>query len=462
MEHRSVAVIGGGISGLVAAERASARGAEVVVVEAGPSLGGQVEAVQVGDRWIDVGAESLHVSAPPVRELLRRLGLADRLETAAPSSAWIWVSHGMHRVPDGVGPVGPTRIGPVLKSRVLSTAGMVRAAFEPLARRRPPDEDISVGEFVTHRFGHQVTERFVDPLLGTLHSGDVNRLSLQAVAPQVATLAEHHRSLLLAHRARRDAPRPSFGTFPEGLPELIHRLAGVSGADIRLSTRVIGLEPTAQGWRVLGEAGSIAEVGAVILAVPGPVAATLLPPGLEIAAELLRRVRTASVATAIASYPIEAVAGLPAFEATGLLVPSGAGLTLKAATFLSRKWPHLELPDQVIVRLAAGRAGDTVVSDLDDEELVGRMHGDLAEITGLEAPPTEVHLRRWWEALPQLEVGHLGRVAALREHLRRDHPGLVLAGASHDGPGLASCIRSGEHAAVEVHQHLGGVVGVAG
>jgi protoporphyrinogen/coproporphyrinogen III oxidase len=463
MEHRSVAVIGGGVTGLVAAERLTARGTRVVLFEASGRLGGQVEAVRVAEHWVDVGAESLHTSAPPVRELLRRLGLVDRLVTAAPSSAWIWVRQGMHRLPDGVGPVGPTKLGPVLRSRVLSASGMVRAAIEPLARRHTEGDDVSVGDFITQRFGHQVTERFVDPLLGNLHSGDVNRLSLQAVAPQVASLAEHHRSILLAHRARRDAPSPSFGTFPDGLPELVRRLAQVSGAEIHLSTPVGRLEPVEGRWRVVGPSGDVlAEVDGVVVAVPGQVASTILPTGLDAVATMLRGVRTASVATAIVSYPVEAVSGLPAFDATGLLVPSGAGLTLKAATFLSRKWPHLESAERVLVRLAAGRLGDGAVAELPDDELIRRMHSDFATITGLSLAPTEVHMRRWREALPQLEVGHLGRVAQARSVLRDRHPGLVLAGASQDGPGLASCVRSGEQAAAEIGGMLAAAVGVAG
>ena len=463
MEHRSVAVIGGGVTGLVAAERLTARGAQVVVFDAADRLGGQVETVRVADRWVDVGAESLHTSAPAVRELLRRLGMVDRLVTAAPSSAWIWVRQAMHRVPDGVGPVGPTKLGPVLRSGVLSASGMVRAAIEPIARRHRDGDDVSVGDFITRRFGHQVTERFVDPLLGNLHSGDVNRLSLQAVAPQVASLAEHHRSILLAHRARRDAPSPHFGTFPEGLQELVGRLAQVSGAEIHLSAPVWKLVPSGRRWRVMGSPDDVlAEVDAVVVAVPGQVASAILPPELGSVATVLRGVRTASVATAIVPYPVDSVSGLPAFDATGLLVPSGAGLTLKAATFLSRKWPHLDPADRVLVRLAAGRLGDGAVTELSDDELIGRMLGDFAAITGVSVAPSEVRLRRWREALPQLEVGHLGRVAQAREVLRDRHPGLVLAGAAPDGPGLAACIRSGEQAAAEIGHLLAAASGVAG
>jgi protoporphyrinogen/coproporphyrinogen III oxidase len=401
----------------------------------------------VAGRIVDVGAESLHVGAPPIRELIRLLGLTDRLVVAEPSSAWIWAREGLHRVPAGVGPAGPTRLGPILRSRLLSTSGLVRAAVEPLTRRTSTTDDLSVGDFITRRFGRQVTERFVDPMLGTLHSGDVSRLSLHAVAPHVAGIAAEHRSIVMAHRARQAAPPPSFATLVDGLPALVDRLVAISGATVHVATRVRAVVPVGARWRIEGDDGTLAEADAVVLAVPARIAAQLLAPIMAEAAEQIGAVRTASVATVVAAYPREAMASSAASGCTGLLVPSSEGRLLKAATFLSAKWRHLDHPDRFLVRLAAGRAGQSVVVGLDDTRLAERLHDDLADIAGVREAPVEVHVERWHNAMPQLEVGHLERLAAVRRELAERHPTLVLAGASYDGPGLAACVRSGDQAA---------------
>ena len=62
-------------------------------------------------------------------------------------------------------------------------------------------------------------------------------------------------------------------------------------------------------------------------------------------------------------------------------------------------------------------------------------------------------MHRWPRALPQLEVGHLGRIAMARSLLSR-RPGVVLAGASCDGIGVAACITSGNQAATDALAHL--------
>jgi oxygen-dependent protoporphyrinogen oxidase len=60
-----------------------------------------------------------------------------------------------------------------------------------------------------------------------------------------------------------------------------------------------------------------------------------------------------------------------------------------------------------------------------------------------------VEVVRWADALPQLEVGHLARVAEVRRQVATVG-GLVLAGASYDGVGIAACISSGGQAAADV------------
>ena len=55
--------------------------------------------------------------------------------------------------------------------------------------------------------------------------------------------------------------------------------------------------------------------------------------------------------------------------------------------------------------------------------------------------------------MAQLQVGHRGRLAAIRDALAA-HPGVAIAGGPYDGIGLAACIASGQRAAEELFAHL--------
>lgn len=477
-----VVVVGAGVSGLLAARRLAQAGVDVVVVDAQRRLGGQIETRDVAGVPVDVGAEALHLSTPATAALVDELDLRASMVASRAGSSWLWTPTGLKPLPAGVGPAGPTRLRPVLSSRVMSAPGLLRAGLEPLAARvagpadLSPGHDEAVGAFVARRFGGQVVDRFVDPLLGSLHAGDVHTLSLRACAPSLAPAAREGRSLLAAARRRQGhaGARPvaamSFVTWRPGLSALVDRLAATPGVTIRRGRAVTALVDAAGAhgrprYRLdlaappgsAGSAGDAVEADAVVLAVPNPAAAALLRPHVPAAATRLDATVRASVATLVLGYPRHVVAALPAFRGTGLLVPSGTGSLLKAATFLSRKWPHLSDGDTYYVRLSAGRAGSDTLAGLDDDDLLDVLRRDLRAFIGLDVAPRHVAIRRWPHAMPQLTVGHPDRVAATRADLAVALPGVALAGASYDGIGLASCLASAERAAATVLDALAAV-----
>jgi hypothetical protein len=185
---------------------------------------------------------------------------------------------------------------------------------------------------------------------------------------------------------------------------------------------VTALVPTGGHDEVRGPAGASVTADAVVLAVGAAVAARLLRPLDARVAELLGQQETASVATAILTYRRGEVREGALGDGTGLLVPAGTGRTLKAATVLSRRWPHLDDDRSVRLRVSVGRAGEERLAWLGDHELLHELRRDLAELTGLTATPTEVTLQRWPETMPQLVVGHRDAVAEARQRLRGGTP----------------------------------------
>lgn len=453
--HTAV-VVGGGITGLVAARRLALSGLRVTLVEGGARLGGQVHTVDFAGRAVDVGAEALHLGAPSVRRLLDELGLTDDVVTSRPGASLLWVGGRLRPLPAGVGPAGPTRLRPVLSSGVMSLRGLGRAGLEPLATQFMPalaaDADTSVGGFLAARFGREVTDRLVDPLLGSLHAGDIEQLSLRACVPSLVGPASERRSIILRRRgpARAGGSSLTFASFTGGLRVLVDRLVAGCDVDVRMGLRAVGLDRVDGQLCLQLSGGEHLDADAVVLAVPSAAALGLLDGAAPMAARRLEQTRSARVATTLMSFDRRATEPLRAFRGTGLLVPSSSGLLLKAMTHLSRKWPQLDDGKTTLVRVSAGRSGDATIDRLDDDALVPRLRAELEQLTGLTATPDAVHVQRWTDGLPQLTVGHRARIQTARDDLARELPGAVLAGASYDGIGLAACISSAEAAASAV------------
>jgi oxygen-dependent protoporphyrinogen oxidase len=235
-----------------------------------------------------------------------------------------------------------------------------------------------------------------------------------------------------------------FATVDGGLERLVTATSASARAEIRLGMTVRELRQTPYGWEVI--AGPVPDpikitADAVILAVPAKPAAELLRGVEPQAAAALSGVAYASVA--LAAFAFDQI-DLP--ERSGFLTPASEGKTVKAATFASKKWPHLGRRFQ-IVRVSMGRLGEEALLQYDDTTLAKTALRELGEHLGQRLPePVEQRIDRWGGALPQYSPGHGARIAAAREALAA-HPNIAIAGAAVDGVGIAACIASGQQAA---------------
>jgi oxygen-dependent protoporphyrinogen oxidase len=142
--------------------------------------------------------------------------------------------------------------------------------------------------------------------------------------------------------------------------------------------------------------------------------------------------------------------GVP-LDASGFLVAQTDPLpTLTACSWASAKWAHLDDPEVAILRVSAGKFGDTHALELDDPSLVEALGLDLDTTMGIDGPPLAWRVTRWIDALPQFTPGHPARVARWRAAVAANAPGIHLAGAAYDGLGLPACIRQGRRAALSV------------
>ncbi|MBK9180355.1 MAG: protoporphyrinogen oxidase [Acidimicrobiales bacterium] len=471
--RRHVVVVGGGVTGLAAAH--ALRGGDdppaVTVLEASGRLGGKILTTPVDGIAVDAGPDSVLARVPWGVDLLRELGLGDELVSPVQGSAYVFTRGRLRRIPEGLVLGVPADLASLARSGVLSPAGVARAGLDlvlPRSRFYGPDAD-SVGAVVRARFGREVAERLVDPLLGGINAGDADRLSLRASAPQLGAVASGSRSLLLALRAQQRAQRaaatatggaaPVFVTLPGGLGRLIDALAlRLRGAKVALDHPVERVErDPASGTYVVHTAGpNRRRVGAdaVVLATPAPAAAAVLRDIAPAPAARLAAVPYSSVALVTLALPSSAV-GHP-LDASGLLVPRREGLLVTACSFGSSKWAHWARPGRVLLRVSAGRYGDERALALDDGALVDALLADLRTMLGLTGRPDEARVTRWERSFPQYEPGHLDRVAVLEAELREAAPGVALAGAAYRGVGIPACIRQGREAATAVAAHLAG------
>ena len=451
-----LAVVGGGISGLAAAWEGHRRGASVAVLEAGPEPGGKLRTSPLAGVAVDEAADAFLARVPEAVALCDELGLAPELVSPATGAAYVWWDGALRRLPAEQLLGVPTDLDAVAASGLLSPEAVARARLDLTLPDDRPDGDESVGALIRRRLGDDVLDRLVAPLVGSIYAGDIDRLSLQVSAAQIAAARDHDPgdpSLVRAAAALRaqavETGRPVFLAPAGGMGRLPEALRAALGDAVRTGAPVAGIAAgSGGGWRLdLGPgAGEPVTAGAVVLATPAFVAAPLLAPLAPDAAGWLAGIDHASVALIALAVPRGAVDG--PLDGSGFLVPRSAGLTMTACSWVSSKWPHRGAdPDTVLLRASVGRDGDDRAETLDDDALVGAVLADLATTMGLRAAPAEVRISRWPRSFPQPRPGHLAGAAAAAGDVARRAPRLAITGAWAGGVGVPACIRGARAAA---------------
>lgn len=479
--ERHVVVVGGGIAGLAAAHALLMRGRSsegpaprVTLIEAEQRLGGQVRSEPIASHRLDVGAESLMTRTPAAIELCRELGLEEELVAPSQSAMFVWARGRLRPLPPGILGGMPQGTWPLLRSGILSPAGVARAALDLLLPASRIDGDCSVAELVRPRLGSQVLDRLIDPLLGTIYAADCEALSAQSTAPQILKAAGESRSLIRGLRAAAGAQRgspaagrpsqdagkrgrpggaPPFVSLPGGLGRIVERLVeSLDGAELRRGVRAERLQRSADGRYLLRVSGGEQLLSdGVVLATPAGQTASVLDELCAPAAAGLRAIDYASTVVVTMRYP--ASAAQRPLEWAGMMVPRSERRLLGALTAMSAKWPHLAADGEIWLRCSVTRRSAVAALELEDAEIVGRLAAELREALGLRGGPLEAHVTRWRRSLPLYQPGHSSRVTEIEAHLR-PLPALALAGAAYKGIGVPQCIQQGREAAQRVLSEL--------
>jgi oxygen-dependent protoporphyrinogen oxidase len=443
-------VVGAGITGLAAAYEWRRRRPddEIVVLEAGDRVGGKLRRIRLAGHWYDTGPEAMLARVPEAVRLVEQLGMGGSLVAPATTQASVVLPDGRHPLPAGT-VLGVPASADDLEG-FLSPDGLARVRAEAALPPVSVDGDVGVGVLLRERLGDEVVDRLVEPLLGGVYAGRADELSLTATMPALAAQLPRTGSVLAAAtaardagaRSRGDADGPVFVTVQDGIGALPEALVAAARADVRLGTPAHGLRRAGGGFEL--SVGPAARPGtltadALIVTAPAQKAARLLASVAPAAVEPLGGIPYASMAVvAMAFRPQEVAAG------SGLLIPPVTGRLVKGVTVSSSKWPHLA--GQLLVRASVGRFRDEEQLQRDDDDLTAAVVADVADLLGLADPaPVQTALQRWGGGLPQYQVGHPARVAAIRSAVA-ELPGLAIAGAAFEGVGVPACIRDAHRA----------------
>jgi oxygen-dependent protoporphyrinogen oxidase len=427
----------------------------VRLLEATSRLGGTIATERVDGFLIEAGPDSFLSEKPWALALIKRLGIIDRVVGTDERFRRTFIVHrgALHPIPEGFHLLAPAKLWPLLTSRLFSTPGKLRMAMDLILPKGSPRADESLASLVTRRLGREALERVAQPVVAGIYAADPDQLSVAATMPRFLAMEQKERSLILAlwRAARRQPEKTStprwslFLTFINGMEELVHALTErLPSGSAQFNRDVIALERQAERWDIRMADGSSLTADGVVLAAHAPQSAKIISRLDPELADLLDGIPHSSSVTISLGYRR---ADVPhPLDGFGFVVPRIENRSILACTFSSVKYPARAPDGYVLLRAFLGGALHESVLEQDESSLLNTARVELASLLGVTAEPVLSRVHRHPVALPQYRVGHLERIAAIEERLRKQGA-LALAGSSYRGVGIADCIRSGEEAA---------------
>lgn len=457
----AIAVIGGGISGLAAANRlAELRPAwSVTLFDAADQLGGVLRTHRQDGYLLEQAADNFlrGPTAPWAVDLCQRIGFADQLIPTNEQfrGAKICWRGRMYPVPAGFQLMAPARLTPLLTSGLLSPWGKLRMICEPLIRERTDAGEESLAAFATRRLGREAFQRLVEPLVAGIYTADPAQLSVHAALPQMVQLVQDHGSLYrgMQHRRKKSSQeaksrgaRYSLFVAPKhGMSSLIDALVGrLSQTTFRSGCRVSDVRVAGEtGWKLTTPEAS-ADFDGVVVATPTHVSAQLLQASMPRLTDELQSIPHASSAVVCVAYAKQDI-GRP-LEAFGCVIPSLERRKILAISCPSLKFPGRAPDGMELFRVFVGGVLQPELVDQSDEQLVSLVRRELQELLAVKATPEICRVFRWRQAMPQYVVGHLDRLRRIGQLMPATGT-LQLASNGFSGVGIPQCVHEGETAA---------------
>ncbi len=499
-----IAILGGGIAGLAAAyeleqRRKAGDALDWHLYERSARLGGTVQTTRhqtaEGEYILEGGPDAWVTEKPWARLLAEELGLGAEMIPSNDEGkiTYVWVEGELIAMPARMRMMVPEDLDTLDASPLFSEEA--KKAYAREVQRADelkagiPAEDESVASFVARHFGTEVLDKIGAPLLSGVFGGDVARLSVHAVLAGFVAMEAEHGSLILALQAQRrergTAPQQTtFTSLRRGMGSLVDALVAALPAErLHTETQTTALRRNGRGeWLVRFAASDLSSCAIgyvpfddVLLATPIDTTRALLN-DIDVEAAALLPQDASSAVLATFCWPAAVAQSFAIPPGFGFLVPQFApqlvpqlapqlapqeGATravrpkLLAGTFTTQKFADRAPAGARVVRVFfGGTAADALLAQADAAITREAWRELLAVLPGLPAPdPALTTVSRWPRSLPQYEVGHKQRMAALETRVAAwGH--MYLLGNGFRGVGVPDLIRDARAAARSIADTL--------
>ena len=443
--ERKIGIIGGGISGLVAAFLLKKKGCKIVLFEKSGRVGGNIQTVEIDGFKVEYAPNSL-LKSPRLVDLIRELGLDAEVLAANTANKKRYVLR------DGKLKSLPMSIAKMAADNYFSAKAKLRLLREPFVKSKSPQGE-SVAEFFERRLGREIVERAADPFIAGIYAGNPENLSIRAAFPRLYELEKKYGSLLIgslreqSEKTDKDFPRTF--SFVNGVQTLTDKLAESLSDSVKTNTKVKQIEKLSDGkWLIKTDSDEII-FDALIISTPAESAANLIENLDANLSEQLKQIYYPPVAMVFFGVKKQSLA--QDLDGFGFLIPSAEKRKILGTIWNSAVFENRAPDDSHLLTTFVGGARNAELFEKSDEEIFEIVFDELKGILGLRVKPEFTHIKRWRKAIPQYLLGYEGVENGIEE-FEDKNKGIHFCSNFYKGISVGDCVKNAYALAEEIYK----------
>jgi oxygen-dependent protoporphyrinogen oxidase len=440
-----VVIIGAGLTGLVAAHYLRKKGISVKIVEKNNRAGGVIQTIKEQGFTMEAGPNTGVVSQPEIMELFDDLQEYCSIEIANPKAKkrLIWKDGKWHPLPSG--------LFQAITTPLFSAYDKLRILGEPF-RKKGTNPDESIADLVLRRMGKSYLNYAVDPFISGIYAGDPAHLVTRFALPKLYQLEQNYGSFIGGSIKKSSEPKDERSkratrevfSAKGGLQNLINALVKSIGKEnIFLNCNQITVTPDNKLFNLtLFKNGITVTLTSekVISTTGGKEVESLFPFIDQEQLQAIAELEYAKIVQVALGYKRWKGIDIKAF---GGLVPSREKRRILGVLFPSSFFNDRAPKGGALLSVFLGGIKNGKLWSLTDTEiqtLVEEEIGEMLHIKGIEADV--IRIFRYQYAIPQYSKTTGQRLEAIAT-VRKNYPGLILAGNIRDGIGMGDRIKQG-------------------
>ncbi|CAN5237967.1 protoporphyrinogen oxidase [soil metagenome] len=432
---KKIGIIGGGISGLVAAFLLKNKGFEVTLFEKSERVGGNIQTVKIEDFLIEYAPNSL-LKSPRLVDLIRELKLDAEVLAANEANKKRYV------LQNGKLKSLPMSVVKMATDDYFSLKARLRLLKEPFVRTKSSESE-SVAEFFERRLGREIVERAADPFLAGIYAGNPENLSVKAAFPRLYEFEKNYGSLFVgslrskAEKADKDFPRTF--SFENGVQTLTDKLAENLGESVKMNTEVLQITKLFDEKWLFKTDFDEQIFDALIISTPAESAAKLIENLDTNLSEQLKNIYYPPIAMVFFGVKKENLA--QNLDGFGFLVPSLEKRKILGTIWNSAVFENRAPDGYHLLTNFVGGARNAELFERTDEELFEIVYQELKDILGLRFKPDFAHIKRWRKAIPQYLLGY-EKIEKSIENFENKHAGIYFCSNFYKGISVGDCVKN--------------------